>query len=62
MIPAIACKGVACIDPWVYAISHPKYRQELQRRMPWLQIREPDDNASTGTNNTTNSAAPAATA
>nr|ART29984.1 opsin [Heliconius hecale zuleika] len=62
MIPAIACKGVACIDPWVYAISHPKYRQELQRRMPWLQIREPDDNVSTGTNNTTNSAAPAATA
>nr|ART29895.1 opsin [Heliconius atthis] len=62
MIPAIACKAVACIDPWVYAISHPKYRQELQRRMPWLQIREPDDNVSTGTNNTTNSAAPAATA
>nr|ART29894.1 opsin [Heliconius atthis]ART29898.1 opsin [Heliconius atthis] len=62
MIPAVACKAVACIDPWVYAISHPKYRQELQRRMPWLQIREPDDNASTGTNNTTNSTAPAATA
>nr|AEG80169.1 ultraviolet-sensitive visual pigment [Dione juno] len=62
MIPAVTCKAVACIDPWVYAISHPKYRQELQRRMPWLQIREPDDNASTGTNNTTNSTAPAATA
>lgn len=26
MIPAIACKLVACIDPYVYAISHPKYR------------------------------------
>nr|ART29954.1 opsin [Heliconius eleuchia primularis] len=62
MIPAVACKTVACIDPWVYAISHPKYRQELQRRMPWLQIREPDDNVSTGTSNTTNSTAPAATA
>lgn len=35
MIPAVACKVVACIDPWVYAISHPKYRLELQNRMPW---------------------------
>lgn len=26
MIPALACKSVACIDPWVYAISHPRYR------------------------------------
>nr|BAM95290.1 UV-sensitive opsin [Leptidea amurensis] len=59
MIPAITCKMVACIDPWVYAISHPKYRQELQKRMPWLQIDEPSDNASTNTNNTTNSAATA---
>lgn len=35
MIPACTCKFVACLDPWVYAISHPKYRLELQRRMPW---------------------------
>jgi r-opsin len=35
MIPACTCKFVACIDPWVYAISHPKYRLELQNRMPW---------------------------
>ncbi|XP_061715142.1 opsin-2-like [Cydia pomonella] len=60
MIPAVACKAVACIDPWVYAISHPKYRQELQRRMPWLQINEPDDTASTATTNT--SAPPPASA
>nr|ABW69111.1 ultraviolet-sensitive rhodopsin [Polyommatus icarus] len=59
MIPAVTCKAVACIDPWVYAISHPKYRQELQRRMPWLQINEPSDSASTGTTATANSAAPA---
>lgn len=26
MIPALACKLVACIDPYVYAISHPRYR------------------------------------
>lgn len=26
MIPAVTCKLVACFDPYVYAISHPKYR------------------------------------
>jgi len=26
MIPALSCKLVACIDPYVYAISHPRYR------------------------------------
>lgn len=26
MIPALACKLVACIDPYIYAISHPRYR------------------------------------
>ncbi|XP_026730386.1 opsin-2 [Trichoplusia ni] len=62
MIPAVACKAVACIDPWVYAISHPKYRQELQKRMPWLQIQEPDDTASTATGNTVSNAPAAATA
>nr|QWV42716.1 ultraviolet sensitive opsin [Biphyllus sp. CRS 2021] len=40
MIPACTCKLVACIDPYVYAISHPKYRLELQRRLPWLAIKE----------------------
>ncbi|XP_014243083.1 opsin, ultraviolet-sensitive [Cimex lectularius] len=40
MIPACACKAVACIDPYVYAISHPKYRQELNKKFPWLEIKE----------------------
>lgn len=26
MIPALSCKFVACLDPYVYAISHPRYR------------------------------------
>lgn len=26
MIPAVTCKLVACIDPYIYAISHPRYR------------------------------------
>ncbi|CAH1962393.1 unnamed protein product [Acanthoscelides obtectus] len=42
MIPALCCKLVACIDPYVYAISHPKFRIELQNRMPWLAIKEAD--------------------
>lgn len=26
MIPACACKLVACLDPYVYALSHPRFR------------------------------------
>ncbi|XP_037958597.1 opsin Rh5 [Teleopsis dalmanni] len=40
MLPATAAKAVSCFDPWVYAASHPKYRLELERRLPWLGIRE----------------------
>ncbi|XP_022209948.2 opsin Rh3 [Drosophila obscura] len=40
MIPACTCKMVACVDPFVYAISHPRYRMELQKRCPWLAISE----------------------
>ncbi|XP_068901576.1 opsin, ultraviolet-sensitive-like isoform X2 [Tenebrio molitor] len=40
MVPACACKFVACLDPYVYAISHPRYRIELQKRLPWLAIKE----------------------
>ncbi|EDW11517.1 opsin Rh5 [Drosophila mojavensis] len=46
MLPMLACKSVSCLDPWVYATSHPKYRLELERRLPWLGIRE--KHASTG--------------
>jgi len=50
MIPAVACKFVACLDPYVYAISHPRYRVELQKKLPWLAIKEksiPDSASST---------------
>lgn len=55
MFPACACKFVACLDPYVYAISHPRYRVELQKRLPWLAITEslPSDSASTVTDATT---------
>nr|APY20632.1 ultraviolet sensitive opsin [Migdolus fryanus] len=60
MIPALNCKLVACIDPYVYAISHPKYRIELQKRLPWLAIRETASDVPSTTTETTN-APPAAT-
>lgn len=25
MLPSLFAKTVSCIDPWIYAISHPKY-------------------------------------
>lgn len=54
MIPACTCKAVACLDPYVYAISHPRYRVELSKRLPWLAIKEtaPSDTQSTATENT----------
>lgn len=58
MFPACACKFVACLDPYVYAISHPRYRVELQKRLPWLAITEslPTDSASTVTDASNTSA------
>nr|QWV42686.1 ultraviolet sensitive opsin 2 [Porrostoma sp. CRS 2021] len=57
MIPACTCKAVACLDPYVYALSHPRFRVELQKKMPWLAINEPSDTQSNVSNATT--AAPA---
>lgn len=40
MIPAVCCKIVSCLDPYVYAISHPRYRAALEKRVPWFGIKE----------------------
>jgi len=40
MIPACTCKLSACVDPFVYAINHPKYRVELKKKLPWFCIHE----------------------
>nr|BAO73879.1 opsin [Hasarius adansoni] len=40
MIPAMTIKGSACFDPFFYALSHPRYRLELQNKLPWLCINE----------------------
>lgn len=41
MIPAVCAKVVSCLDPFVYAISHPRYRAALSERVKWLGIKEP---------------------
>ncbi|OXU30644.1 hypothetical protein TSAR_003940 [Trichomalopsis sarcophagae] len=46
MLPAVFAKTVSCIDPWVYAINHPRYRQELTKRCQWMGIHEPDSGPS----------------
>ncbi|KAJ8679213.1 hypothetical protein QAD02_015000 [Eretmocerus hayati] len=48
MLPAVFAKTVSCIDPWVYAINHPRYRQELTKKCKWMGIREPEDRPSGG--------------
>lgn len=61
MIPACTCKFVACLDPFVYAISHPRYRIELQKKLPWLAIIEKPINAPDSVSSTTDMAPPEAT-
>lgn len=29
MIPALLCKAASCIDPYIYAITHPRFKREL---------------------------------
>uniref|UniRef100_A0A8D9EIQ1 Opsin, blue-sensitive n=2 Tax=Cacopsylla melanoneura TaxID=428564 RepID=A0A8D9EIQ1_9HEMI len=55
MIPAVAAKIVSCIDPWIYAINHPRFRAELSKRCPCLISDEKSsmsDAQSTGTHAT----------
>ncbi|CAG7821775.1 unnamed protein product [Allacma fusca] len=35
-IPSVACKFAACLNPLVFAISHPKFQAALRKRYPWL--------------------------
>nr|ADN96746.1 blue-sensitive visual pigment [Eueides vibilia] len=63
MVPAVCAKIVSCIDPWVYAINHPRYRAELQKRLPWMGVRESDpDSVSTSSGATAQTQNPTAEA
>jgi len=39
-IPSFFAKTASCLNPLVYAISHPKYREALSKEIPCLGIRE----------------------
>lgn len=31
MVPALFCKAASCTDPWIYAITHPRFKKELTK-------------------------------
>ncbi len=33
MLPALFAKSAACVDPFIYALNHPKIRQEIFLRI-----------------------------
>ena len=35
-LPVLFAKSAALYNPIIYAISHPRYKQALRRRLPWL--------------------------
>ncbi|KAK5650064.1 hypothetical protein RI129_001093 [Pyrocoelia pectoralis] len=39
MIPALFCKTASCIDPFVYAISNPKFKHEVKKRFSKSSLR-----------------------
>ncbi len=39
-IPAFVAKTASCLNPIVFAISHPKYRAALAEKVPCLGIQE----------------------
>lgn len=41
MLPALFAKLSTVYNPFIYAVSHPRYRQELAVRLPWLCCRLP---------------------
>lgn len=35
MLPALFCKTASCIDPYIYAVTHPRFRRELMKLFCW---------------------------
>ena len=38
MIPVMFAKASAAYNPIIYALSHPKFREEIDRQFPWLLV------------------------
>ncbi|XP_071516882.1 compound eye opsin BCRH1-like [Panulirus ornatus] len=53
MLPALLAKSASCYNPFVYAISHPKFRLAITQHMPWFCVHEnqpkSEDNKSNST-------------
>ncbi|XP_050738699.1 compound eye opsin BCRH1-like [Eriocheir sinensis] len=52
-LPALLAKSCSCYNPFVYAISHPKFRQAITVHMPWFCVHEPETKTSDNQSNTT---------
>lgn len=46
-LPSFIAKTASCLNPIIYAMSHPKYREALMKEMPCLGIEEEDSDAQT---------------
>lgn len=42
-IPSFVAKTASCLNPIIYAMSHPKYREALSKEMPCLGVEEKVD-------------------
>lgn len=40
MIPALFCKAASCTDPWIYAITHPRFKNELTKLLTKKKTRK----------------------
>nr|AMH38606.1 opsin Rh1 [Platyeriocheir formosa] len=43
-LPALLAKSCSCYNPFVYAISHPKFRLAITQPLPWFCVHEKDPN------------------
>lgn len=40
MVPALFCKTASCMDPWIYAITHPRFKNELAKLLARKKTRK----------------------
>ncbi|ODM94681.1 Opsin, ultraviolet-sensitive [Orchesella cincta] len=57
MIPAILCKCASCVNPVVFAISHPKFKQAFRKEYAWLYCASRNAKDGNANNGETHSAA-----
>merc|ERR1712228_730242 len=53
MLPALLAKSASCYNPFVYAISHPKFRMAITKHMPWFCVHETERKVDDNQSNTT---------